>query len=46
MTVFEYEISLVTAIANYNKARAEIDFITGNSLANPTESRGQGEHHD
>ena len=46
MTVFEYEISLVTAIANYNKALAEIDFITGNSLANPAESRGQGEHHD
>jgi outer membrane protein TolC len=46
MTVFEYEISLVTAIANYNKARAEIDFITGNLPGNPAESGGQGEHHD
>ncbi len=46
MTVFEYEISLVTAIANYNKARAEIDFITGNSPGNPIENRKQGEHHD
>lgn len=41
-TVYEYEISLVTAIADYNKARAEIDFITGNSI----ESKEQGEHHD
>lgn len=29
MTVFNYEISLVTAIANYNKALSEIDLLTG-----------------
>jgi outer membrane protein TolC len=29
MTVFNYEISLVTAIASYNKALAEIDLLTG-----------------
>jgi outer membrane protein TolC len=29
ITVFNYEISLVTAIANYNKALAEIDLLTG-----------------
>ncbi|MDV6344694.1 TolC family protein [Nitrosomonas sp. Is37] len=29
MTVSNYEISLVTAIANYNKALAEIDLLTG-----------------
>ncbi|WP_304053256.1 TolC family protein [Nitrosomonas communis] len=29
LTVFNYEISLVTAIANYNKALAEIDLLTG-----------------
>ncbi len=29
MTVFNYEINLVTAIANYNKALAEIDLLTG-----------------
>ena len=29
MTVFNYEISLVTATANYNKALAEIDLLTG-----------------
>ena len=29
MTVFNYEISLVTAMANYNKALAEIDLLTG-----------------
>ena len=29
MTVFNYEISLVTANTNYNKALAEIDFFTG-----------------
>jgi outer membrane protein TolC len=29
MTVFNYEISLVTAIAGYNKALAEIDLLTG-----------------
>lgn len=31
MTVFNYEISLVSAIANYNMALAEIDFLTGKS---------------
>jgi outer membrane protein TolC len=46
MTVFEYEISLVTAIANYNKAHAEIDFITGNSPDNLIDKGIQGEHHD
>lgn len=30
MTVFNYEISLVTAMANYSKALAEIDLLTGN----------------
>lgn len=29
MTVFNYEISLATAIASYNKALAEIDLLTG-----------------
>lgn len=29
MTVFNYEISLVTTMANYNKALAEIDLLTG-----------------
>lgn len=29
ITVFNYEISLVTAIANYNKALAEIDLLIG-----------------
>ena len=29
MTVFNYEISLVTAVANYNKALAEIDLLAG-----------------
>ena len=29
MTVFNYEISLVTAMANYNKALAEIDLLIG-----------------
>lgn len=29
MTVFNYEISLVTATANYNKALAEIDLLIG-----------------
>lgn len=29
MTVFNYEISLVTAMADYNKALAEIDLLTG-----------------
>ncbi len=42
MKVYEYEISLVTATANYNKARAEIDFITGQSI----KSKEQGERHD
>jgi len=31
MTVFSYETSLVTAMANYNKALAEIDLLTGRS---------------
>ena len=31
MSVFTYEISLVTAMANYNKALAEIDLLTGKS---------------
>lgn len=31
MTVFDYEISLVTAIAGYNKALVEIDMLTGQS---------------
>jgi outer membrane protein TolC len=31
MTVFNYETSLVTAMANYNKALAEIDLLTGRS---------------
>jgi outer membrane protein TolC len=31
MTVFNYEISLVTAMASYNKALAEIDLLTGKS---------------
>lgn len=31
MTVFNYEISLVTAMATYNKALAEIDLLTGKS---------------
>jgi cobalt-zinc-cadmium efflux system outer membrane protein len=29
MTVFNYEISLLTAMASYNKALAEIDLLTG-----------------
>ncbi|MBI3067496.1 MAG: TolC family protein, partial [Betaproteobacteria bacterium] len=29
MTVFNYEIAYVTAVANYNKALAEIDLLTG-----------------
>ncbi len=31
MTVFNYETSLVTAMAGYNKALAEIDLLTGKS---------------
>lgn len=31
MTVFDYEISLVTTIANYHKALAEIDLLIGKS---------------
>ena len=31
MTVFNYEISLATAVANYNKALAEIHLLTGKS---------------
>lgn len=31
MTVFNYEISLITAIANYHKALAEIDLLIGKS---------------
>ncbi|MCP5246459.1 MAG: TolC family protein [Burkholderiales bacterium] len=41
MVVFEYEINLITAVANYNKALAEIDFITGSLPNKPTAS---GEH--
>ena len=42
MTVFNYEISLVTAMASYNKALAEIDLLTGKppspiSLSTPAE---------
>lgn len=33
LTVFNYEISLVTAIADYNKALAEIDLLTGKTPA-------------
>ncbi|MBV6448197.1 TolC family protein [Nitrosomonas sp.] len=29
MTVFDYEASLIAAMANYNKALAEIDFLSG-----------------
>ena len=29
MAVFNYEISLATATANYNKALAEIDLLAG-----------------
>jgi outer membrane protein TolC len=29
MTVFDFETSLITAMANYNKALAEIDFLVG-----------------
>ncbi|MBX3639693.1 MAG: TolC family protein [Nitrosomonas sp.] len=45
MTVFEYEINLVTAIANYNKALAEIAFITGQSHGNLTANGDSDEHH-
>jgi len=31
MTIFNYEIGLVTVTANYNKALAEIDLLTGKS---------------
>jgi outer membrane protein TolC len=34
MTVFNYEISLATAIASYNKALAEIDLLTGKPPTN------------
>ena len=33
MTVFNYEISLATAIASYNKALAEIDLLIGKPVA-------------
>ncbi|ODT86191.1 MAG: transporter [Nitrosomonadales bacterium SCN 54-20] len=42
MTVFNFEISLATAIAGYNKALAEIDFLTGKSPANLPASSGEG----
>ena len=29
MTVFDYEANLITAMANYNKALAEIDLLVG-----------------
>ncbi len=35
MTVFNYEISLATAIASYNKALAEIDLLVGKSPVAP-----------
>ncbi len=35
MTVFNYEISLATAIASYNKALAEIDLLVGKSPIAP-----------
>jgi outer membrane protein TolC len=38
MTVFNYEISLVAAIAAYNKALAEIDLLTGKSPARQGDS--------
>jgi outer membrane protein TolC len=31
MTVFNYEVSYASALSNYNKALAEIDFVTGKS---------------
>ncbi|SEO45870.1 TolC family protein [Nitrosovibrio sp. Nv6] len=34
MTVFNYEISLATAVASYNKALAEIDLLVGKSPIN------------
>jgi outer membrane protein TolC len=40
MVVFEYEINLITAVANYNKALTEIDFITG-KLPNKLTARGE-----
>lgn len=36
MTVLNYEISLVTAMAGYNKALAEIDLLTGKPPINPS----------
>lgn len=33
MTVFDYEISRITALANYNKALAEIDWLVGKKHA-------------
>ena len=36
MTVFNYEISLATAMASYNKALAEIDLLIGKSPISPT----------
>jgi outer membrane protein TolC len=38
MTVFNYEINLVAAIAAYNKALAEIDLLTGKSPARQADS--------
>ena len=32
MTVFDYETNLITAIANYNKALAEVDLLVGKKL--------------
>jgi len=29
MTVFDYEANLIAAMANYNKALAEIDWLAG-----------------
>jgi outer membrane protein TolC len=38
MTVFNYEISLATAMAGYNKALAEIDLLVGKPAMSPTSS--------
>jgi outer membrane protein TolC len=35
MTVFNYEISLATAMAGYNKALAEIDLLVGKPAMSP-----------
>jgi outer membrane protein TolC len=41
MSIFSYRVAEATAIANYNKAIAEIDFLTGrDSPARPQPDRG------